>query len=105
MTISVSPPNSLSYQIPEDISFTSDPKQFTQQLTTLYSVASRAINAKDIGIYPNQEVLCGQKIFGFTSTGDVDPRKFREIYRKSIPIGAVAAGALSTTAPERVTFK
>lgn len=73
-----------SFYVIDSVTFDKNPERFNTQLNTLYNKMARATNAKDVGIYANQETLNGQTIFGFDSTtGAIDPRKFRNIFRKT----------------------
>ena len=72
-----------SFSVQDNLTFSENPKELNKQLTILNTRLARAINSKDIAIYANQEILCGQRIFGFTSPGVVNPQVFRSIFRKT----------------------
>jgi len=86
------PNNSLSYQLPENIVFSKDEKQFELQLTRMYMDMARAVNSKDIGVYDTQETIIGQKYFDVGNA-----QKTLDIYRKVIECGALPNIATTVT--------
>lgn len=53
---------------------------------------SNSLNAKEIGFYLEEELLSGKQLYGASST----PQQYRDIFRKVVNTGAIAAGANST---------
>jgi len=85
--MSFAPPNSLPYQVVENIIFSREQDQFINQLTDLYSKLARSLNSKDLGLYELTEIINGQQFFGAT------PQVQRSVYRKCFSFGAIATGA------------
>ena len=83
-----SPTNSLAYKIAENMTFAKEWEPFLNQFTTLYNQFSKAINARDIALYEETEVVNGQMFFG------ANPQTKRTVYRKCFPITAIAIGAV-----------
>ena len=92
MSSTFQPSNSLSFQLPENISFSKDPEQFHNQFTNMYYRMAKASNNKDIGSYETTELINGQQFFGAT------PQTKRSIYRKVIEFGALPNAALKSVA-------
>lgn len=86
------PANSLSFQLPENITFSKNPDQFYNQFTNLYYQIAKSSNNKDIGSYETTELVNGQRYFG------ANPQTKRTIYRKVVECGALPNATTTTTA-------
>lgn len=64
-----------------------------RELVNSYSDLAVAINQREIGLYNTAENSAGQQYFATTVNGNL-----RDVWRTVYSIGAVAAGATSTTA-------
>ena len=65
-----------------------DAQQF---LTETLRKVTESLNVKEIGYYIDDEVLSGKQYTGMSTT----PQQYRDIFRKAIDTGAIAAGANS----------
>lgn len=92
------PANSLAFTVQETVTFSKDQDQFLKQLTSLYEKLARAINARDIALYSELELLNGQTFPGAT------PQSNKSVFRKIFPFGAIVAGATLTFAHNIGTF-
>ncbi len=86
------PTSSLAFQIPENISFSEDNKQFLAQMTEIYQKIARASNAKDTAIYDEVEILTGQLFFG------ANPQVKRQAYRRVYDFGVLPNNATKSLA-------
>lgn len=87
------PSNSLGPFLPINQTFSQDPEQFLIQITKLYADIARYLNLREIGSYPLMETTTGEQWF---TAGN--PQVNRQGYRAVFSIGAINAGATSTTA-------
>jgi len=83
------PEFTLEQQLPENVSFSEDKKQFLEQITKYYNSVARKVNEKERAYYPEEvEILNCQRYFV-----NGDPQTYRSVFRKVFPFGAIAAGA------------
>jgi len=90
--MSVSPLDSFSFQLEENIEFGNTISDLRWQLKDYVNANAIATNARDIGIYNLKEIIIGQKYFSS------DPQKFKDIYRIVIDTGQLPNAALKTVA-------
>lgn len=82
------PANSVSFRVPENITFSRDFNQFLLQFTDIYQKLAVSSNAKDIALYEvDQEILNGQTFSG------ANPQTKVAIYRKCFAFNIIAPGA------------
>lgn len=93
--MTAAPVNNSSAFIPTTTVFPSDQQELLVRLTSTYAQTATAVNAKESGVYDQSEILNGQQWFDPNNTGNR-----RQSFRKVFSIGAIAAGATSTTAHE-----
>jgi hypothetical protein len=102
MVIPASPLNSVSYTVPENVSFSKDFNQFYIQWCQLYKRMAAAINSKDIGIYLGAEIVNGQQYENPRGPGAApglpSSTNVNQIYRKVVECGALPNIATTTTA-------
>lgn len=87
------PPNTLGPFLPINQTFSQDTKAFWEQVTKSYADTARNVNIREIAIYETNENPTGEQ--WFTSS---NPQIKRSAFRKVYEIGAINAGATSTTA-------
>ena len=87
------PVNSLGPFLNSSTYFPENFEEFRIRFIELYSQIAQMVNVRDSGIYNEREFLTSQT---WSTSGD--PLKPRYTYRKIFFIGAIAAGATSTTA-------
>lgn len=88
-----SPVNTNSPYLQTSVWFPQDFDQFRIKFLELYRDISSNVNIRGIGVFDLTEVVAGELWF---TTGN--PQKKRQTQRKVFEIGAIAAGATSTTA-------
>lgn len=88
-----SPSSSIAPFLQTSIFFPEEFDEFRVTFLQLYRNISYNVNVRQIGVFDLQEFLTGEQWF---TTGD--PQKKRQTYRQVFEIGAIAAGATSTTA-------
>ena len=74
--------------LPTSDVFSTDEKQFLNQLTTIYSNIAKLVNCREIALYENTEMATGQSFYDPTN---LQNRNFT--YRKTFFFGAIASGA------------
>ena len=93
MVIPTSPVNSVSYAVPENISFAKDFDKFYVQFSQLYKRMAAAINSKDIGTYLQSEIVNGQQYENPRGPGAApglpSSTNVNQIYRKVINFGTL----------------
>jgi hypothetical protein len=87
------PSNSLAPYLQTSVFFPDEFDEFRVKFLALYRDIASNVNVRQIGIFDLEEFLTGELWF---TTGD--PQKKRQTFRKVFEIGAIAAGATSTTA-------
>lgn len=87
------PVNALSPFLQTSTWFPEDFEQFRIKFLQIYRDISSNVNIRGIGTFDLQETLAGEQWF---TVGD--PQKKRQTFRRVYQIGAIAAGATSTTA-------
>lgn len=87
------PVNSLSPYLQTSVWFPEEFEQFRIKFLELYRDISTNVNVRQIGTFDLQEFLTGEQWF---TSGN--PQRKRQTYRRVFEIGAIAAGATSTTA-------
>jgi hypothetical protein len=87
-----SPANAQTAYLPINQTFSEDDEQFLIQITNRDRDIARYLNLREIGVFDLTENLTGQQFPGAT------PQVKRQTFRKVFEIGAIAAGATSTTA-------
>jgi hypothetical protein len=88
-----SPNNSIAPFLQTSVFFPDDFDEFRVKFLELYRSISNNVNVRQIGVFDLQEFLTGEQWF---TTGN--PQVKRQTFRKAFEIGAIAAGATSTTA-------
>jgi hypothetical protein len=87
------PSNSLAPYLQTSVFFPDEFDEFRVKFLALYRDIASNVNVRQIGIFDLEEFLTGESWF---TSGD--PQKKRQTFRKVFEIGAIAAGATSTTA-------
>lgn len=87
------PSNSLAPYLQTSVFFPDEFDEFRVKFLGLYRDISSNVNVRQIGIFDLQTFLSGERWF---TTGD--PQKKRQTFRKVFELGAIAPGAVSTTA-------
>ena len=87
------PVNSIAPFLPTSIYFPEEFKEFRVDLLAIYRNIANTVNARQISVFDLTEFLTGEQWFT-----DGNPQTKRQTYRKCFSIGAIAAGATSTTA-------
>lgn len=87
------PANSNAVFLPTTIQYPSDPKELINRLNKAYEDTATRLNIKQIGVFDLVEFLTGEQWF---TSGN--PQVKRQTFRIVFEIGAIAAGATSTTA-------
>lgn len=95
MTIPQSAQSSLL--LPTYQTFSKENDQFLIQITKVYNDFATAINQRQTGTFNLSETIAGENFFN-TTVSNTAPANPRPAYRKVFNIGAIAAGATSTTA-------
>jgi hypothetical protein len=87
------PANSNAVFLPTTIQYPKDPQELLERLNKAYEDTATRLNIKQIGIFDLQETLTGEQwpVIG-------NPQQKRQTFRIIFSIGAIAAGATSTTA-------
>jgi hypothetical protein len=88
-----SPNNSIAPFLQTSVFFPDDFDEFRVKFLELYRSISNNVNVRQIGVFDLQEFLTGEQWF---TTGN--PQVKRQTFRIAFEIGAIAAGATSTTA-------
>lgn len=87
------PANSNAVFLPTTIQYPKEPEELLIRLNKAYEDTATRLNVKQIGIFDLVEFLTGEQWFVVGN-----PQTKRQTFRKSFSIGAIAAGATSTTA-------
>jgi hypothetical protein len=87
------PANSNAVFLPTTIQYPKDPQELIIRLNKAYEDIATRLNVKQIGIFDLVEFLTGEQWFT-----TANPQVKRQTFRKAFEIGAIAAGATSTTA-------
>ena len=88
-----SPVNSIAPFLQTSIFFPEDFEEFRVKFLAIYRDISSCVNVRQISVFDLQEFLAGEQWF---TAGN--PQVKRQTYRIVFNIGAIAAGATSTTA-------
>lgn len=85
--------------IPENHIFPEDdPEEYDITLRQYLNSIATAVNAKDSGLYTDEEVLTGQKFYPIYSTDRESNFFYRDVYRKVIDFGALPNNATKSVA-------
>ena len=87
------PANSLAPYLVNSIDFQNEPDKLADQLTSVYSLISTAVNLRDIAFYDETEQLSGGQLFTPN-----DPLKKRYLYRRSYNFGTLPNTAVKQVA-------
>lgn len=87
------PTNSIAPYLQTSVFFPDDFDEFRVKFLSLYRDIANNVNSRQIGVYDLQDFLTGEQWF---VSGD--PQKKRQTFRKVFQLGAIAPGAISTTA-------
>ena len=87
------PSNSIAPYLQTSVFFPDDFDEFRVKFLSLYRDIANNVNSRQIGVYDLQDFLTGEQWF---VSGD--PQKKRQTFRKVFQLGAIAPGAISTTA-------
>lgn len=87
------PANTLGPFLPTTVAFSQEQEQFLIQITKRYADIARYLNVREIAIYDLNENITGEQWFNPNSV-----QIKRNGFRKVFSIGAINAGATSTTA-------
>jgi len=86
------PANSNAVFLPTTIQYPKELEELIVRLNKAYEDTATRLNAKQIGIFDNLEFLTGEQWPG------TSPQIKRQTFRQVYMVGAIAAGATSTTA-------
>ena len=98
--MSLAPVNTQTQFLPTTTVFPREFDEFNIRMTTIYTQMAQNINNKESGLFEATELLNGQQWFQVPGTqqsvgqSEVRRQAFRQVYS----IGAISAGATSTTA-------
>ena len=87
------PANTNAVFLPTTINYPKDPAELINRLNKVYEDTATRLNIKQIGVFDLVEFLTGEQWF---VSGN--PQTKRQTFRIVFSIGAIAAGATSTTA-------
>lgn len=90
--LTYAPSNSESPYLPVTFVYPTTADELTNRFPKVYTDISSRLNVREISIYPTTEVQNGQQWF------TTNPQVYRFGFRKVFSVGAIAAGATSTTA-------
>lgn len=88
-----SPPNTIAPFLQTSTYFPEDFEKFRIKFLEIYRDISNTVNTKGSGIFDLQEFLTAEQWFTVNN-----PQVTRQTFRKTFNLGAIAAGATSTTA-------
>ncbi len=99
------PINSLGFLLEVNKSFPEEWDVFLERFMDAYRDIARASNAKDIGLYDEEEILNGQQFFpNPTTTFTTTNRILRQAYRQVYQIPALVASPGPTNIAHGLTF-
>jgi hypothetical protein len=87
------PQNTNAVFLPTTIQYPTEPSELISRLNKAYEDTATRLNVKQIGIFDQVEFLTGEQWFT-SGNAQIKRQTFRQVYA----IGAIAAGATSTTA-------